>query len=534
MIKVMNLILPLGYTQEQLTRAVTKKLKIPKKDILKMEYFKKSLDARKKPKILVVLTLVLKLRDEKAVLKRFSADHHVQSYTHDTYTIPLYREGQTRPVIVGFGPAGIFAGYVLAKAGLKPLILERGQCVEQRQKAVQLFRQKGQLNPDSNVQFGEGGAGTFSDGKLNTGIKDARIQFILETFVHFGAPKEILYLAKPHIGTDLLAGLIRRMRNAIMELGGEIRFESCLKELVQCNRKLSAVRYEQNKTMHEILAEHCILAIGHSARDTFSMLHQCGVQMIQKNFAVGVRIEHPQSFINNAMYGREVTSSVLPAADYKISVHLPSGHSLYTFCMCPGGEVVAAASEHGRLVVNGMSCHARNGQNANSALLVGVTSKNFPDDSPLAGVAFQRQLEEAAFRAGGSNYDAPVCRVGDFLAGRDSRSLGSVEPTYRPGVTLASPEQYLPQFIVDTLRQGIPAMAHKIPGFDMPDAILTGVESRSSSPVRIVRDETCQSVSLAGLYPCGEGAGYAGGITSAAVDGVRCAEQVMQFFEKRE
>ncbi len=532
MIKLMNLTMPLGYTKEQLLEAVSKRLKIRSDDIQKMECLKKSFDARKKPKIIVVLTLIICLRQEIAVLKRFEKDKNIQQYKPYQYIIPTCTGigEKLRPVVVGFGPAGMFAAYILAKAGLKPLVLERGQRVEQRKDAVALFRQTGQLNPKSNIQFGEGGAGTFSDGKLTTGIKDPRIRFVLETFVRFGAPEEILYLAKPHIGTDFLIGVVRRMRQAILELGGEIKFEACLEELVQHNNHLSSIRYRRNQKIYEIPAEQCILAVGHSARDTFSMLYRSGIQLVQKNFAVGVRIEHPQSVINYVMYGREAMEPVLPAANYKAAVHLSGGHSLYTFCMCPGGEVVAAASEENRLVVNGMSYHARNGKNANSALLVGVSPKELSDNNPLIGIAFQRQLEEAAFHAGGGNYFAPVCSVGDFLAGHKPKSLGCVEPTYRPGVTLASPEAYLPTFITETLRQGIPAMARKIPQFDLPDAVLTGVESRSSSPVRIVRNENYQSVSLDGLYPCGEGAGYAGGITSAAVDGIRCAEKLTASF----
>lgn len=528
MIKLMNLTLPLGYTEKQLRQTVAKRLKVMPEDILSMEYLKKSYDARKKPHITVVLTLRVTLHGENSVLKRFAKDKDIQPDVPYSYAIPNCTAAKTRPVVVGFGPAGMFAAYILAKAGQRPLILERGQCVEQRKEDVTLFRQTGQLNPESNIQFGEGGAGTFSDGKLTTNIKDKRIRFVLETFVHCGAPEDILYLAKPHIGTDLLIHVVQRLRDAILAMGGEIQFNACLEELVQHNGKLTAIRYRKNQIVHEISTEHCILAVGHSARDTFTMLHQSNIQMTPKNFAVGVRIEHPQSIINYAMYGREANPPVLPAAEYKTAVHLPNRHSLYTFCMCPGGEVVAAASESGRLVVNGMSYHARNGQNANSALLVGVSPQQFPnsDKDPLTGVKFQRHLEEAAFRAGGGNYFAPVCCVGDFLAGQNPKTLGSVKPTYRPGVTLRSPEQYLPAYIIETLRQGIPAMARKIPQFDMPDAVLTGVESRSSSPVRILRNDACQSVSLLGLYPCGEGAGYAGGITSAAVDGIRCAEQV--------
>lgn len=528
MIKLMNLTMPLGYTEAQLCTAVSKKLRIPVEDIIEWKYQKKSYDARKKPRIFVVLTLILRVKREKMLLKRFVKDNNVQQYEPYYYEMPTCSPCTLRPVVVGFGPAGMFAAYLLAKAGLKPLVLERGQSVELRQKAVASFRENGVLHTESNIQFGEGGAGTFSDGKLTTGINDFRIRFVLETFVQFGAPEEILYLAKPHIGTDYLVSVVRNMRNAIQDMGGEICFQSRLENLVQKNGCLTAIDYQNQDVSKEIPAQQCILAIGHSARDTFSMLYDNHIELVQKNFAVGVRVEHPQSMIDRAMFGEAVESKLLPAADYKLGLHFPNGKSLFTFCMCPGGEVVAAASENGRLVTNGMSYHGRNGENANSALLVGVSERELGSPHPLAGIAFQRKLEEAAFRAGGSNYYAPVCCVGDFLANCQPTSLGSVKPTYRPGVTLAALETYLPHFITDTLRIGIPVMAEKIPGFDMPDAVLTGVESRSSSPVRILRDASCQSVSVKGLYPCGEGAGYAGGIMSAAVDGMRCAEQLIE------
>lgn len=531
MIKLTNLAMPLGFTEKQLHQAVAKRLHVTKEDILYIQYLKKSIDARKKPHISVVLALALELRNEAAALRKMASDKDVQPYTPYQYHIPQCQLSDARPVVVGFGPAGMFAALLLAKAGLCPLVLERGACVEERQNDVARFRQTGCLDPESNVQFGEGGAGTFSDGKLTTGIKDSRIRFVLETFVSCGAPEEILYLAKPHIGTDNLIGVVRTMRETIQQYGGKIQFHACLKELKQRDGKLVGLVYEKDGECREIAANHCILAIGHSARDVFSMLYESGIQLSQKNFAVGVRIEHPQKWLDHAMYGREAAPPELPVADYKLAVHLPDGHSLYTFCMCPGGEVVAASSEPGRLVVNGMSNYARNGSNANSALLVGISPAELQDSHPLAGVTFQKQLEESAFQAGGGNYFAPVCCVGDFLAGQTPKTLGSVVPTYRPGVTLCAPKSYLPSFIVETLRNGIPAMDRKIPGFAMPDAVLTGVESRSSSPVRIVRNETCESVSLQGLYPCGEGAGYAGGITSAAVDGMRCAEQIIRRYQ---
>lgn len=527
MIKLMNLSMPLHFTEYQLHQRIAERLHITEKDILHIQYLKKSIDARKKPHISVVFTLVLHLKHENAVLKRMAKDKDVQPYTPYCYQIPPCTASKERPVVVGFGPAGMFAALLLAKAGLRPLVLERGSCVEERQRDVALFRQTGQLCPDSNVQFGEGGAGTFSDGKLTTGIKDPRIRYVLETFVACGAPEEILYLAKPHIGTDKLVDVVRQMRKTIQQYGGEIHFHACLKKLLQKDGKLTAVTYQKDEQTYEADTSHCILAVGHSARDVFSMLYESGITLTQKNFAVGVRIEHPQTLIDHAMYGRKASPPDLPAADYKLSIHSLNGHSLYTFCMCPGGEVVAASSEPNRLVVNGMSNFSRNGKNANSALLVGVTATELQSSHPLAGIQFQKKLEKSAFQAGGENYFAPVCCVGDFLHGQTPKTLGAVEPTYRPGVTLVSPEAYLPRFLVETLKSGINAMNRKIDGFALPDAVITGVESRSSSPVRIVRNESCESVSMHGLYPCGEGAGYAGGITSAAVDGMRCAEQVI-------
>lgn len=526
MIKLMNLVIPFSYTETQLYEAAAKRLHIKVKDIEKIQYLKKSIDARKKPKISVVLTLLLQVKQESLLLKRFSSDRNVQEYIPYVYPIPPCTPSQHRPVVVGFGPAGIFATYFLAKAGLRPIVLERGECVEQRQKDVNLFRKTGQLNPASNVQFGEGGAGTFSDGKLTTGIKDPRIRFVLETFVACGAPEEILYAAKPHIGTDRLIQVVREMRKEIQDDGGEIHFRACLKKIEQKNGKLTGLVYKQDGRDDQIETDQCILAIGHSARDTFSMLYDNGICLEQKNFAVGMRIEHPQHVINRTMYGDEkMRPKDLPAADYKLVVHSTRGHSLYTFCMCPGGEVIAAASEQNHLVVNGMSNYARDGKNANSALLVVITSNELHDFHPLAGIVFQRKLEESAFLAGGSNYHAPVCCVGDFLNRQNPKVFGDVQPTYLPGVSLVLPDLYLPKFLTETLRFGITEMNRKIQGFAMHDAVLTGVESRSSSPVRIVRGKTCESISLKGLYPCGEGAGYAGGIISAAVDGLRCAEQ---------
>ena len=533
MIKLTNLSMPLRFTEDILRQKIAQRLHISAQEIQSVLYLKRSVDARKKPKITVILTVAVAVLNEEKILRRAVKDADIQSYVPYYYRIPKCTvpvSQANRPVIVGFGPAGMFAALVLAKAGLRPIVLERGKCVEQRQEDVANFRKTGVLCTDSNVQFGEGGAGTFSDGKLTTGIKDPRIRFVLQSFVECGAPEEILYLAKPHIGTDKLVHVVREMRKIIQRYGGEILFQAHMEKLVQKNGKLTAVQYQKDGKTTEILTSHCILAVGHSARDVFEMLYNANISMMQKNFAVGMRIEHSQDWLNHAMYGREASPPELPVADYKLAVHLPNKHSLYTFCMCPGGEVVAASSEQHRLVVNGMSNYARNGRNANSALLVGVSAAELQDSHPLAGMWFQQKLEEAAFQAGGGNYYAPVCCVGDFSQKHAATGCGKIEPTYQPGVNWISPDEYLPAFVAETLRLGIPAMDRKIHGFAATDAVLTGVESRSSSPVRIVRNENCESVSLAGLYPCGEGAGYAGGITSAAVDGIRCAEQVLQAY----
>ena len=428
-----------------------------------------------------------------------------------------------RPVVVGLGPAGLFAALTLAEAGLRPIAIERGRPVEQRERDVEAFWKGEGLNPASNVQFGEGGAGAFSDGKLNSGIKDARCRRVLEALHAAGAPEEILYEAKPHIGTDRLKATVRGLRQRIIALGGEVRFET----------RLTGLRVEDGRITGAVLdggeileTRHVILAVGHSARDTFEWLHGMGIAMSRKPFAVGARIEHKQADINRAQYGRFAGHPALGAADYKLSVHLPGGRSAYTFCMCPGGLVVAAASEEGGQVVNGMSLFARDGENANSALLVNVVPEDFPGDDPLAGVRFQREWERAAFLAGGGDYRAPAQLVGDFLARRPSTGGGRVEPSYRPGVRWTSLEECLPRFVTEAMREALPLLDQKLHGFAAPEAVLTGVETRSSSPLRIERDANLQG-SLQGLYPCGEGAGYAGGIMSAAVDGMRCAEAVI-------
>ena len=444
------------------------------------------------------------------------------------YNIAAVRNATCRPVIVGFGPAGMFAALVLSMAGAKPIVLERGGDVDSRVKAVEEFHNSGKLDTECNVQFGEGGAGTFSDGKLTTGIKDRRIGWVLERLVEFGAPDEILYLSKPHIGTDKLRGAVKALRERVVSLGGEVRFNSRFCGFETENNSISAVKYFHDGKIITIDTKSVILATGHSARDVFELLYNENIDLSQKSFSVGVRAEHLRTDIDKAMYGDFAGHKALKAADYKLAVHLPNGRTLYTFCMCPGGYVVAASSEEGRLAVNGMSCFARDAENSNSALLVNVGPEDYGSDHPLAGMYFQRELEEKAFKAGGSNYHAPAAVLRDFMEGRVSEKLGRVKPSYRPDVKFAAPEKYLPDYVCESLRLGITEMGKKIKGFDDGDTLLTGIESRSSSPVRINRGENMQSLSLKGLYPCGEGAGYAGGIVSAAVDGMKCAEAIIE------
>lgn len=527
MIKLNNINLPLDYTEQIIKQKISKKLNISASKIISWHFLKKSVDARKKNAICfnVSLSVLLSQKKEKEILRKNIPS--VSLYEEYKYNFFKITEVKKRPVVVGFGPAGMFAALVLAKSGLKPIILEQGTCVEQRQKDILHFIKTGELNERSNVQFGEGGAGTFSDGKLTTGIKNQRIQFILKTFVECGAPSEILYLAKPHIGTDILVDVVKNIRMEIIKYGGEIIFNAKFCDFNTKNNKMTSIIYEKNDKLKTIETDSCILATGHSCRDIFNLLYNRNIELQQKNFAVGVRIEHLQSKINESMYGKFANHPNLGAADYKIAVHMPTGFDLYTFCMCPGGEVVAASSEKKRLVVNGMSFHKRDGNNANSALLVGVSSKMLESNHPLAGMWFQQNIEEKAYIAGGSNYSAPACTLGSFLYGQKNDFNKSIKSTYKLGIKYALPHEYLPNYIVDTLKYGIPMIAEKISGFGDESAVITGVESRSSSPIRILRNENCESVSVNGLYPCGEGAGYAGGIMSAAVDGMKCAESLI-------
>ena len=528
MIAISNLKLAPGADEAQLRTLAAGALKVQPQDITGLRIRKKSLDARKKDDIHYVYTVGVTVRgDERKLVRRCRTAAIVQD---KTYPIPRIAPPQTRPVIVGFGPAGMFAALLLARAGARPIVLERGPDAQTRSAQIAAFRAGGPFDPECNVQFGEGGAGTFSDGKLNTGTKDPRGEHILRTFVRFGAPHDILIDAKPHIGTDKLCGVVKAMRVRILELGGEVRFGTRLTSVLHSNGHVTAVRYSDAQGEQELPAEFVILAIGHSARDTFESLLAGGITLVQKPFSIGARIEHPQSLINASQYGAAASHPALGAADYKLALHLPGGRSVYTFCMCPGGTVVAAASEPDSVVTNGMSYYARDGVNANSALLVGVGPEDFGSEHPLAGMFLQREIERRAFVLGGRSGKAPCQTVGDLLSGRASGKLGVVEPSYKPGVVPCDLAELLPAPLIGAMREALPLLGRRLRGFDLPDAVLTGPETRSSSPVRISRDETFQSVSTLGLYPCGEGAGYAGGITSAAVDGVRCAEAILKAY----
>ena len=535
MLRLNEVKLPLEHDDAALPAAILARLGITADELLGFTVFKRSYDARKRSAVVLIYSLHVDVKNEAAVLARLGHDIHLMPAPDTDYKFVAGGEqlaGHTheaRPIVIGTGPCGLFVALILAQMGLRPLILERGKQVRERTVDTFGFWRKRELNPESNVQFGEGGAGTFSDGKLYSQIKDPKHygRKVLTEFVKAGAPEEIMYVSKPHIGTFRLVKMVEEMRANIEQLGGEYRFSSKVVDLdIVPGSDGGQVRGVVLDNGETIASNHVVLAIGHSARDTFEMLHRRGVYIEAKPFSIGFRVEHPQSLIDSCRFGPSAGHPILGAADYKLVHHASNGRSVYSFCMCPGGTVVAAASEPGRLVTNGMSQYSRNERNANSAIVVGITPADYPGD-PLAGIALQRELEERAFALGGGNYDAPGQLVGDFVAGRASTEFGSVIPSYKPAVHLTDLAPSLPEYAITALREAFPAFNKQIKGYYKADAVLTGVETRTSSPIRIKRrDDDLQSLNTRGLFPAGEGAGYAGGILSAAVDGIKVAEAV--------
>ena len=533
MLRVAEIKLQLNHTQDQLTDAICNILAIKSNEILSQTIFKRSYDARRSAMCLVYIVDV-ELRNEAVILKKIGKKPHV-SITPDMsykYVVVNPVNLSERPIIIGFGPCGVFVALILAQMGFKPIVLERGKEVRERTKDTWGLWRKNILNPESNVQYGEGGAGTFSDGKLYSQVRDPRYlgRKVIEEFVKAGAPEEIIYVNRPHIGTFRLVGMIERMRETIISLGGEIRFEHKVTDFlideVNGSRQIRGVILADGS---KIMSNHVVIALGHSSRDTFTALFNRGVYIEAKPFSIGFRVEHPQSIIDQARFGKNAGHSLLGAADYRLVHHAQNGRSVYSFCMCPGGTVVAAASEPNHLVTNGMSQYSRNERNANSAIVVGISPADFPSDHPLAGIELQRELEAKAFVLGGSDYCAPVQLIGDFLSNQASSKLGAVIPSYKPGVKLVNLAELLPKYAIDAIREAIPEFNKKIHGFAMEDAIFTGVETRTSSPICIKRyDNSLESINTRGLYPAGEGAGYAGGILSAGIDGIKIAEAVAQ------
>ena len=536
MIRITELKLPLDHNEQALPALIVKTLSITSAQLLNHTIYKRSYDARKQ-KLLLVYIVDIEVAPglEATLLKQFEAHPHIRPTPDQNYypVVQLNTVPAVRPVVVGFGPCGIFAALLLAQMGFKPIVLERGKKVRERTKDTWGLWRKGELNPESNVQFGEGGAGTFSDGKLWSQIKDPRHlgRKVMMEFVKAGAPAEILLVSKPHIGTFKLVKVVEHMREQIIALGGEVRFEQRVSDVLIEQGEIRGLTVQnlsndvKANTQYDMRADHVVLALGHSSRDTVAMLHARGVYMQAKPFSIGFRIEHPQGVIDRARLGQHAGHPLLGAADYKLVHHAANGRSVYSFCMCPGGTVVAAASEPGRVVTNGMSQYSRNERNANAGIVVGISPLDYPGNA-LAGFEFQRALESHAYTLGGSNYQAPGQLVGDFIAGKASTRLGSVDPSYKPGVLLGDLATALPAYAIAAMREALPVFGKKIPGFDAHDAVLTGVETRTSSPVKITRGDDFQSLNVKGLYPAGEGASYAGGILSAGVDGIEVAEAV--------